>query len=62
MKVAIDTSSLLSLVKYYLFLDKDDRLYDFIKLKIENKEIIILDKVEEECRYTSKTRCAFKQY
>lgn len=54
MKVVIDTSSLLSLVRYYLPFDKNQILFDFIKKKIENKEIIILDKVVEECGYTAK--------
>jgi hypothetical protein len=52
--VAIDTSSLLSLVRYYLPFDKKDILFDFIKSKIENREIIVLDKVFEECSYTAK--------
>lgn len=54
MIIAIDTSSLLSLVRYYLPFDKKAILFDFIKRKIESKEIIILDKVFEECKYTSK--------
>ncbi len=54
MKVVIDTSSLLSLVRYYLPFDKNGVLFQFIKLKIETGEIIIVDKVIEECQYTSK--------
>ncbi|MGD1946443.1 MAG: DUF4411 family protein [Croceivirga sp.] len=54
MIVAIDTSSLLSLVRYYLPFDKNNILFDFIKLKVENKEIVILDKVFEESSYTAK--------
>ncbi|MFS4466191.1 DUF4411 family protein [Maribacter sp. 2210JD10-5] len=54
MIVLIDTSSLLSLVRYYLPFDKSGILYKFIKEKIENKEILVIDKVFEECRYTSK--------
>lgn len=54
MIVAIDTSSLLSLVRYYLPFDKNNTLFDFIKSKIENEEIIVLDKVYEECSYTAK--------
>jgi hypothetical protein len=54
MKVVIDTSSLLSLVRYYLPFDKNKTLYNFIKSKIESKEILILDKVFDECEYTSK--------
>ncbi|WP_136465237.1 DUF4411 family protein [Flagellimonas onchidii] len=54
MIVAIDTSSLLSLVRYYLPFDTNNVLFNLIKLKIENKEIIILDKVFDECSYTAK--------
>ncbi|MCK9212695.1 MAG: DUF4411 family protein [Ignavibacteriaceae bacterium] len=54
MKVVIDTNSLLSLVRYYLPFDKNSILFDFIKYKIERGEIIIIDKVLEECSYNSK--------
>ena len=54
MKVVIDTSSLLSLVRYYLPFDKDLVLYNFFKSRVESGEIIILDKVYEECKYTAK--------
>jgi len=54
MKVVIDTNSLLSLVRYYLPFDKKGVLYQFFKKKIEIGEIIIIDKVFEECTYNSK--------
>jgi hypothetical protein len=54
MKVVIDTNSLLSLVRYYLPFDKKGVLFQFIKSKIENSDIIIIDKVFEECTYNSK--------
>lgn len=54
MKVVIDTNSLMSLVRYYLPFDKKSVLFDFIKQKIEEGEIIIIDKVLEECTYNSK--------
>ncbi|HSH50923.1 MAG TPA: DUF4411 family protein [Bacteroidales bacterium] len=54
MKVVIDTSSLLSLVRYYLPFDRNNILYNFIKSKIESKNILVLDKVYEECYYTAK--------
>lgn len=54
MKVVIDTNSLLSLVRYYLPFDKKGVLFQFIKSKIEHGEIIIIDKVFEECKYYSK--------
>lgn len=53
MKVVIDTNSLLSLVRYYLPFDKKGVLFQFIKSKIENGDIIIIDKVLEECTYNS---------
>jgi len=54
MRVVIDTSSLLSLVRYYLPFDKNQILYYLIESKVKSGEIIILDKVYEECKYTSK--------
>lgn len=54
MKVVIDTNSLLSLVRYYLPFDKRGVLFKFIKKKIEIGEIIIIDKVLQECTYISK--------
>jgi hypothetical protein len=54
MKVVIDSNSLLSLVRYYLPFDKKAILYNFIKSKIENGEIIIIDKVLEQCGYIAK--------
>lgn len=53
MKVVIDTSSLIALVRYYLPFDKDDSLKDFIQEKVESKEIIIIDKVHEESKYVA---------
>lgn len=53
MKVVIDTNSLLSLVRYYLPFDKKGLLFQFIKSKIENGDIVIIDKVLEECTYNS---------
>lgn len=54
MKVVIDTNSLLSLVRYYLPFDKKGVLFQFIKKKIEIGEIIIVDKVLQECTFVSK--------
>jgi len=54
MRVVIDTSSLLSLVRYYLPFDKNQILYNLFESKVKSEEIIILDKVYEECKYTSK--------
>ena len=54
MKVVIDTNSLLSLVRYYLPFDKKGVLFQFFKEKIATGEIIIIDKVLQECTYNSK--------
>lgn len=54
MKVIIDTNSLLSLVRYYLPFDKKRVLFKFFQSKIEKGEIIIIDKVFQECTYNSK--------
>jgi hypothetical protein len=54
MKVVIDTSSLLSLVRYYLPFDKQKILFEIIKTKIANGEILVIDKIIEECGYISK--------
>ena len=53
MKVIIDTSSLLSLVRYYLPFDKKTKLFDFIKTEFENGNLILIDAVYQECEYTS---------
>lgn len=54
MKVVIDTSSLLSLVRYYLPFDTSKKLFDFVKSEIQEGNLIIIDAVLEECEYTSK--------
>jgi hypothetical protein len=54
MKVVIDTSSLLSLVRYYLPFDKKSVLINFFKERISVGEIIIIDKILEECEFVSK--------
>lgn len=50
MVVIVDTSSLCSLVRYYLPLDKEGQLISFIKRSLINRQMIIIDKVYEECR------------
>ena len=47
--VAIDACSLVNLVRYYLPFDKDSILFNFIKNKVESHEIIVIDKVYDEC-------------
>ena len=54
MKVIIDTNSLLSLVRYYLPFDKSKLLFNLFREKIESGEIIIIDKVYEQCLYSAK--------
>ncbi len=53
MKVVIDTSSLLSLVRYYLPFDEQNVIFGFFKTKLEGGEFIIIDAVLEECKYVS---------
>jgi len=53
MKVVIDTSSLLSLVRYYLPFDNKNILINLFEEKIKNGDIVILDLVYNECIYTS---------
>ncbi len=54
MKILIDTSSLLALVRYYLPFEKEDAFKNLLKGRIDQREIIILDKVYEESKYVSK--------
>ena len=54
MIVAIDSNSLISLVRYYLPFDIDNLIFDFLKQKIEEGVIVIIDKVLTECTYNSK--------
>lgn len=53
MKVIIDTSSLLSLVRYYLPFDQKTKLFDFIKSEFENGNLVLIDAVYKECLYTT---------
>ncbi len=53
MRVAIDSNSLLALVRYYLPFDTNDVLYNLVKEKIQSKDIAILDAVLTECKFLS---------
>lgn len=53
MRIVIDTSSLIALVRYYLPFDVGNNLYELIKKKIQNGEIIVLDAVLTECKFQS---------
>lgn len=54
MEYYFDTSSLVALARYYHPFDKDGKLFGFIHTKFQNKEIVILDAILNEARYTSK--------
>jgi len=51
MSILIDTSSLHSLVRYYLPFDKKEVLAPLFKSKIESSEIVLIDKVYLECKF-----------
>jgi thymidylate kinase len=52
--VAIDTCSLVALVRYYLPFDTENTLYNLIQHDVEQGEIIVIDKVFEQSKYYSK--------
>lgn len=54
MKAIIDTSSLLSLVRYYLPFDADNTFFAYIKQQIEKGDIIVVDEVLKESTFTAK--------
>jgi len=53
MKILIDTSSLLALVRYYLPFEKEESFKNFFKKHIDAGTIIIIDKVFEESKFLS---------
>jgi hypothetical protein len=54
MIAVIDTSSLLSLVRYYLPFDRKGILKKNLQDKVASGEILIIDKVIEECGFISR--------
>jgi hypothetical protein len=54
MEYYFDTSSLVALARYYHPFDKDGRLFEFVRNRFQNKEIIVLDAILNETKYTSK--------
>lgn len=54
MIAVIDTSSLLSLVRYYLPFDRKGILQKNLQSKVASGEILIIDKVIEECGFISR--------
>lgn len=61
MKVVFDTSSLVSLARYYAPFDKNEVLSAYFKMKLQTGKFIITDKVFEECNYVSSS-IVFKQF
>lgn len=54
MKAVIDTSSLVSLVRYYLPFDKEGKLTSFLEERILAKKIIVMEEVALECKRLGK--------
>ena len=54
MRAVIDTTSLVSFVRYYLPFDKAGKLKKLFEKKFNSGEIIVLDKVYEESKYVAK--------
>lgn len=54
MKAVIDTSSLVSLVRYFLPFDKEGKLKAFLEENILSRNIIVLEQVAEECKHQGK--------
>ena len=50
MRAIIDTSSLVSLVRYYLPFDEEGKLGCFMERKVSEGRFVILDKVVVECK------------
>ena len=54
MKIIVDTSSWLALVRYYIPFDPDSKIYLFFKEGVEDGSIILLDEVHQECSFVGK--------
>jgi len=54
MTFIFDTSSLVSLARYYLPFDQQGKIYNHMKKAMESKRIILIDAVFDECRYVAK--------
>ena len=54
MKAVIDTSSLVSLVRYFIPFDKEGKLKVFLEENILSGKIIVLEQVVEECKRQGK--------
>lgn len=54
MKIIVDTSSWLALVRYYIPFDPDSNIYLFFKKGIEDGSIILINEVHQECSFVGK--------
>ena len=54
MRAVIDTTSLVSFVRYYLPFDKADKLKKLLEKKFNSGEMIVLDKVYDESKFVAK--------
>ena len=54
MRAVIDTTSLVSFVRYYLPFDKADKLKTLLEKKFISGELIVLDKVYDESKFVAK--------
>ena len=53
MRAVIDTTSLVSFVRYYLPFDKADKLKNLLEKKFNSGELIVLDKVYDESKFVA---------
>lgn len=53
MKILIDTSSWLALVRYYLPFDEVEVFPIFLQNKLSTNDLIVIDKVQQECSFIS---------
>jgi len=54
MKIIVDTSSWLALVRYYIPFDPNSNIFLFFKNRIEDGSIILIDEVHQECSFVAK--------
>lgn len=54
MKIIVDTSSWIALVRYYIPFDPKSNIYLFFKQGIEDGSIILIDEVHQECSFVAK--------
>ena len=53
MRTLVDTSSLVSLARYYYPFDSTEILNEYLNSEIDSGNIIVLDKIAEEVKYVS---------